>query len=168
MEDAEKLFQQNGIEIIFKDYRSLVKFSDLTDEEKKTWLDENQPSSSELLASLNKLHAELGKHLLTLNTLNQLPDNVKKSEYMDSFNVMNHLHATISGIDAEFTPRLRHGHFFHDLSIEDDGAVECKVIIGKSGNSIIRFLEFIENDDPIVTITGGDMHPLKESLEKLF
>lgn len=168
IDEAEKLFKENGIEIILKNNHSSINFSDLTDEEKRTWIDEHQPSSSELLARLNKFHTDLGKYLLTLNTLDQLPYDVKKTGFVDSFSTMSSLFSTITRIHTELMPRIRYGAFFHDVSVEDDDTVECKVIIGKSGNSIIRFLEFIDNDDPIVTITGVDMHPLKESLEKIF
>lgn len=169
MEDAEKIFKDNGIEIIYKNDDTGIKYSDLTDEEKKTWVDENKKySPKQILSSLNELHDKLGKHLLGIKTIFQLPDDVKHESFFDDYMLRSSVRNLAHEIFQIMSSRMRMGSLYYDSEVEDDNEVSCSVMIGKSGDSIIRFLEFRENDDPIVTITGGNMNPLKESLEKLF
>jgi hypothetical protein len=40
------------------------------------------------------------------------------------------------------------------------------VLIGKIDGNQVRFLEFLENQDPVVTIIGMNPNILAESLEK--
>ncbi len=46
--------------------------------------------------------------------------------------------------------------------------VECSCIIGQKNGNLIRFIEFLKNDDPIVTISGPNALELKPGLEQKF
>jgi len=60
--------------------------------------------------------------------------------------------------------RLQHPVFFH----VNRNNVSCSCIIGQKNGNMVRYLEFLENNDPIVSISGPNAIELKPGLEKKF
>ena len=61
-----------------------------------------------------------------------------------------------------FVSRLLH------LGMNRDGRIDCGVIIGNIDGNLVRYLEFHDNDDPVVTITGSGTTSIKSQLESQF
>lgn len=163
MEDAEKIFKENGIEVIFKRRMVRMNYDELTQEEQRTLINERKPNLSELQNSLESLQKRIEDSMAILNVVQTSP--MQKPDTLHPWINFDLLHNEIDAVDDLISPMTNSTRWRDD---QFDHRVDCGIIIGNYNGQHIRFLEFRENDDPIITITGNDPNPIKDILEQNF
>lgn len=164
MDDAEKIFLRNGIEIVFKNHSCRMFISELTDEERKTLGEQRNPNLSDLTESLESLEKRITESLTILKTVKY--DNNQSEQKLDTWINLDNLHSAINIIDEQIRPMTSFRRW-RELR-RDEEIIRCGVIIGSFNGHSIRFLEFLEDDDPVITISGNNPNPIKESLAPQF
>ena len=174
LEDAEEIFEQNNIEIIFKADEVTFDLIDLTDEERSSLFYEEFTLIDDSIRQLKDRDRDIQ---FLLRRLEPIQKEVKELQELDRqagikkhFVELERYRIKISKLYQRIersTFRRRISRFDSDYDFGSKN-ITCKVLIGRVDGNIVRFIEFVGNKDPIVTITGSTANNLKNLLEKNF
>jgi len=182
---AEDILKMEGMEIIIQSNNATLLFSDLTDEEKKSYMIEVEKELKEHFQFSEKILKEFGMLLKdypkfekstfeSLKLMKNNPGEILRSKmYAKYSSNMTSLWTALSDCSYRMrhladplgygigVPRRRSEH--NSVSI---GRIECSLLVAKKGDNTVRYLSFMR--DPILTITGPNASKLKSTLEKQF
>jgi len=182
---AEDILKMEGMEIIIQSNNATLLFSDLTDEEKKSYMIEVEKELKEHFQFSEKILKEFGMLLKdyrkfekstfeSLKLMKNNPGKILRSKMYDKYSSnMTSLWTALSDCSYRMrhladplgygigVPRRRSEH--NSVSI---GRIECSLLVAKKGDNTVRYLSFMR--DPILTITGPNASKLKSTLEKQF
>ncbi len=182
---AEDILKMEGMEIIIQSNNATLLFSDLTDEEKKSYLLEIEKELKEHFQFSEKILKQFGMLLKdypkfekstfeSLKLMNNNSGKIVKSKMYDKYSSnMVSLYTALS--DCSFRMRRIADPFGGSLGATRRrpgynhapiGKIECSLLVAKKGDNTVRYLSFMR--DPIITITGPQAKNLKTNLEKKF
>jgi len=165
------ILKEQGMEIIFKSSNAYLQFSDLTSEEKASFIEIIAEDLSEHLKYLEKGDEDIKKLEKKLQSywseavafgklLRSNPNDYKTNEKYASFSKMN---LTFGHPEERSWTRHRNMRYFEPISLVD---IRCSVLLAKKGTETVRYVSFLK--DPVLTITGPKAAKLKSSLESKF
>lgn len=172
LKQTEKILENSGMEIIFKSDDIALSLNELSVTETIAWFEECNKVIQRTLKRVDSYKNELvtfkkniesaGKNISELVKLyHNDPNGYKTNEkYELCLKKMrkasnNYSYRTAIGFALRRTLRIT-------------TPISCSCLIAKKGSNVVRYLEFHENKDPILTITGPKATYLKTSLEKKF
>jgi len=180
---TEDILKNEGMEIIVQSNDATLPFSDLTEEEKKSYMLEVEKDLKEQFKLNEKALKKFGMLMKDYSSLKNA---------IESLNLMKNSDDVLRTIKAydEYSQKmygLSHSLLFSSDRMQDISesvglnlrasrrtpnsqvsirSIRCSLLIAKKGDNIIRYLSF--KSDPILTITGSKANSLKSSLEKKF
>jgi len=173
IDEIEKTVKQLGMEVILKSKYASIDVHDLTNEERSAWVDSLEMELDRILESLPRFSktleyvAKSGKKYADeiRALLKQYSENPRK-ELLDKINMLN----TIAfeelkdhrGLSPEASTMMRY-IAYPTIGVSSSVSVSC--MIAKKGESVVRYISILHNNDPIVTIMGPDAQTLKQALE---
>ena len=192
LDETERILKMQGMEIIVQSNHANLRFSDLTAEEKKSYVLEIEKEFKEQLKLNEKTFKNFGMVMKdyssfkneifgSFNLLKNNPGKFKMSQKHYDFSVKINLlgYAMINcsqGIENIVDPfhliprelaSLGHGSSRHfptnGISM---ATIRCSLLVAKKGDNTVRYLSF--KRDPILTITGPEAKNLKSTLQSKF
>ena len=185
---AEDILKMEGMEIIIQSNNATLLFSDLTDEEKKSYMIEVEKELKEHFQFSEKILKEFGMLLKdyrkfekstfeSLKLMKNNPGKILRSKMYDKYSSnMTSLWTALSDCSYRMrhladplgygigVPRRRSEH--NSMSTVSIGRIQCSLLIAKKGDNTVRYLSFMR--DPIITITGPKAKNLKSTLKGKF
>lgn len=166
------ILKEQGMEIIFKSSNADLQFSDLTSEEKASFIEIMAEDLSEHLKYFEKGDKDVKKLEKKLQSywsesvafgklLRSNPNDYKTNEKYASFSKMNL--AFGHSADRRSMRYYRSMSYYEPLSLRN---IRCSVLLAKKGTETVRYVSFLK--DPVLTITGPKAAKLKSSLESKF
>jgi len=169
---ANTILETDGVEILFAAESVEIPIRNLTAEEKDAWYDslinEMVESLPGLERSIKSLEIQISVMQEQKNDLSEIQRALHKDK--DNRNAIKTLLASMRKSTRTNLMRGRRRFRPFDFSMRDlfSDTVECSCIIAKKNENIIRYIEFLANKDPIVTISGPNAMDLKPGLEQKF
>jgi len=168
---ANKILKEEGMEIIFKSSNAYLQFSDLTSEEKASFIEIMTEDLSVHLKYLEKGYEDIKKLEKKLQSywseavafgklLRSNPNDYKTNEKYASFSKKS---LAFGHPEERSWTRHRNMRYYEPISLRD---VRCSVLLAKKGTETVRYVSFLK--DPVLTITGPKAAKLKSSLESKF
>jgi len=184
IDETEDILKKQGMEIIIKSNSATIQFSDLTDEEKKSYILEIEKDVKEHFKFSEKILKEFGmlmkdypkfeKSIFTsLNLMKKNPGKIIRSKmydkyssnmtslgsaFLDSYHRMQHM---ANPLDSN----LRHSWRRTRISSGSIGTIQCSLLVAKKGDDTVKYLSFMQ--DPIVTLYTTSKN-LKSTLQGKF
>ncbi|RZD42233.1 MAG: hypothetical protein CXT78_09760 [Thaumarchaeota archaeon] len=162
-ESAKEILSKNGVEIFFKEEYAHLSIDELTDEERKAWKKENMHLLPDLLPKLKKASETIQKNIEVISQFTSLVG--KPQVTVEDWLNLAPLYEQISSLQSDLTP---FSYFERKPDRWKSENISCNIIIGQKNGNLVRFLEFNDNDDPVVTITGNSALSLKSEIEEQF
>jgi len=169
---TEKEFREQGMEIVFRSSNTELKRNDLAEEEKNAWDKFTHEENKESIQALNKYDKSIGEFIDALKILRSgtkttlelyhRGENLQKLK--KSVNKLTHPDAEGNAMSAYHLVGGMEASLQNLVSINND--VNCACIIAKKGNTIVRYIKFLKNKDPVITITGTNASRLKTTLKE--
>jgi len=167
---ANEILETDGVEILFTAKSAEIPMSSLTVEEKDAWNDsllENIVSVPEFGRRIKSLEIGISYMQEERNLLLELQKQFHKDPHdKTALQALKRSLMRSSGRDRNRN-RFPSSELF-DMNEMVQDTVKCSCIIGKKDGNMIRYIEFLENKDPIVTISGPNALELKPRLEQKF
>jgi len=187
LDATERILKMQGMEIIVQSNHANLRFSDLTDEEKKSYMIEVEKElkaqleinektlkrfgmlmkdyskfKKSIFASLDLIKNSNGK-IRTTKAYDKYSSNIMSlgNSFMDCFHGMTQIAFPLGLIPISWR-RTQNS----SVAIGTFGTIRCSLLVAKKGDNTVRYLSF--KRDPILTITGPDAKNLKSTLEKQF
>ena len=166
--ETETILKNEGMQIVFQSDDAEIKFSDMTEEEKISWL--------------KSMHEDLDVQIIDMEsnrTAFQLEINFIEKKFVDVVNLLKD--DNYSNVDEKYKKIVKEmseidQHYYKtgdwrncvtiDHGIIRQSKLRCSCLIAKTGTDVVRYLSFL--NDPILTITGKNATNLKSSLEGKF
>lgn len=171
LKTTEEILLDAQMEIVFKSKRAEIAFSELTPEEQKSW---QEFQGEQIISNFSSLsnNIEAGKETLTfLNDAYVTLENIAKM-YGTPGNLENAKKQVENCIKKH--SKLKNYFGYHrviDLleyqlpSLLNSTEVSCSCIIAKKGDNFVRYIRFLQNEDPIITISGSESEQLASVLK---
>jgi len=187
LDATERILKMQGMEIIVQSNHANLRFSDLTDEEKKSYMLEVEKELKEQLefnektlkrfgmlmkdyskfkksifASLDLIKNSNGK-IRTTKAYDKYSSNIMSlgNSFMDCFHGMTQIAFPLGLIPISWR-RTQNS----SVAIGTFGTIRCSLLVAKKGDNTVRYLSF--KRDPILTITGPEAKNLKSTLQSKF
>ena len=187
LDATERILKMQGMEIIVQSNHANLRFSDLTDEEKKSYMLEVEKELKEhlesnektlkkfgmlmkdyskfkksIFASLDLIKYSNGK-IRTTKAYEKYSSNIMSlgNSFMDCFHGMNRIAFPLDLVPISWR-RTQNS----SVAIGTIGTIRCSLLVAKKGDNTVRYLSF--KRDPILTITGPDAKNLKSTLQSKF
>jgi len=170
LKETEQIFEKEEMEILLKTNEMFIYFSDMTDEEKNSWIKLMREDLDNAVDDIEIFHRKIDRFNKKKHTS---PEDFRKM--LDSLNksntfVLDEAHQNLIRELVAFEHESRHISFFANYRTRDverfgDG-IRCSCIIARKGAEVVRYLSFLK--DPIVTFTGPNANKLKSTLESKF
>jgi hypothetical protein len=172
LEEAEEIFNKNKIEIIFKSKDTTIDMGDLTQEEKISLFQEELQSIHQDISEITSVEKLLHDQITTIEEIKNNYDNTVLPSEGD-FHAIRQYKKYRFRLERSLRALGRHAlnyplHRYSRSNSYENNSVPCSVIIGQLNGNLVRFLEFHDNDDPVVTITGINSSKIKSQLESQF
>ena len=172
LKQTEKILKNSGMEIVFKSNDISLPLKELSVTETIAWFEEcNKEIRWTLkrfddyendLVNLKKNIETAGKNISELVKLyHNDPNGYKTNEKYELCLKKMRKASNRYGFRTAIRFALRR-------TLRITTPIHCSCLIAKKGNNIARYLEFHENKDPILTITGPKATNMKTLLEKKF
>ena len=171
--EAEKILNDQGLEIVFKSPSVQLSLNDLTPDEKKAW-DEYQKEEltmtlkhlENIITDYEKNHADF---IQLRDEITSLKNNQKHLNFKSLSKLIEKSISRTVGLTQRNMNYLEEGTWYtRTRRRRRNDLISCSCIVSRVGDNWVRYLEFHSNHDPIVTITGSDITNLKSTLEKKF
>jgi len=174
--ETENILKKEKMQIIFKTNQVEMRLQDLTEEEKDSWqkfqleqikmhlevieiYEHQHQENFEKIKSKNKEIAEIIQSCLTS------VENLKVVNKANRKRLKLTLKSVRSHRELYFTER---GMMDYPSQLFENNRIICSCIIAKQGENFVRYLQFLENQDPVLTITGPNADSIKSTLEEKF
>jgi len=166
--ETETILKNEGMQIVFQSDDAEIKFSDMIEEEKISWLKSMQEDLDGQISDmeLNRKAYQLGINFIEkkfVDVLNLLKDD----NYSNVDEKCKKIVEEMSEIDQHY---YKMGDWKSCVTIDHgiirQSKIRCSILIAKTGTDVVRYLSFL--NDPILSITGPHATNLKSSLEKNF
>lgn len=171
IEDVKELFLKNNIDIVFKSNNCSVDFTDLTNEEKISYFKKGAQQIKQSLIKTQEVIKKISSDLEKIQKIQQAYETAGIDESdLDSiqrYEIQAQRLESRLFMLGKFRRSFIVNRMLHS-NIDIDGKLDCGIIIGSIDGNIVRFLEFYDNDDPIITITGNTANALKSHLQRQF
>jgi len=175
---TEDILKNQGMEIIIQSNNATIQFSDLTDEEKKSFMLEVEKElkdhfrfSEKTLKQIEMVMKDYSKFkksiFASLSLMKNNPDKIGRSKWYIKYssNIMS-----LSSSFLDCYHRMRQIANPLDARLPDSprgilnsfgsmGSIRCSLLVAKKEDSTVRYLSF--KSDPILTITGPKAKNLK-------
>ncbi len=186
LDATERILKMQGMEIIVQSNNAKLRFSDLTDEEKKSYMLEVEKELKEHLESNEKTLKKFGMFMKDYSMFKKSIfaslDLIKNSNvirttkayekyssnitslahsFMDCYNGMYQISHPLGLVPTSWR-RTQNS----SVAIGTIGTIRCSLLVAKKGDNTVRYLSF--KRDPILTITGPDAKNLKSTLQSKF
>lgn len=159
------IFSENEIEIFYKNDLITLDINELNEEEKKIWGKNAKEQLPQLLPKLKKSYNEIGK---IIEIVSQFIDLAEKSKINpDNWLDLNALSYEIDSV-REILTRLSYFEHTNKMFSPDYGRVPVSFIIGQKEGNIVKYLNPLDNDTALVTISGNSSSSLKSEMVKQF
>ena len=170
LKETEQIFEKEEMEILLKTNEMFINFSDMTDEEKISWIklmrDDLDNAVDDMEIFYHKIERFNKKKHTAPEDIRKMLDSLNTSEAIVLDGAHQNLINELSGLENE----SRHLSFFARYRSRDiesfKNGIRCSCIIARKGTDVVRYLSFLK--DPVVTFTGPNASKLKSSLEKKF
>ena len=167
---ANTILETDGVEILFSAESIEIPLRNLSAGEKDAWydyvVDEMVKSLPVLEHTIKSLEFQISSLQEQKNDLSE----ILRAAYKD-INNKNALKTLLASMRKSTKTNLARESsselVFGMMDLLSD-TVECSCIIGQKNGNVVRFIEFVRNDDPIVTISGPNALELKSRLEQKF
>ncbi|KEQ56546.1 hypothetical protein SCCGRSA3_02035 [Marine Group I thaumarchaeote SCGC RSA3] len=171
IEDAEQIFEKNNMKVVFKSDRCSIDFAELTDEEKISFLKKDSQQIKESIDNTQEMLSNISDDLKKIQKIYKdyeiaENDNWNLKSLQRYETQSRRLEQRLSRL-GRYRSSFFVSRFLH-LGMNRDGRIDCGVIIGNIDGNLVRYLEFHDNDDPVVTITGSGATSIKSQLESQF
>jgi len=187
LDATERILKMQGMEIIVQSNHANLRFSDLTDEEKKSYMLEVEKELKEQLefnektlkgfgmlmkdyskfkksifASLDLIKNSNGK-IRTTKAYEKYSSNIMSlgNSFMDCFHGMNRIAFPLDLVPISWR-RTQNSSVVNGTI----GTIRCSLLVAKKGDNTVRYLSF--KRDPILTITGPEAKNIKLILRSKF
>jgi len=166
--ETETILKNEGMQIVFQSDDAEIKFSDMTEGEKISWLKSMQEDLEGQISDmkLNREAYEIGKNFIEKKFADVL-NLVKDDNYS---NVDEKYKKIVNGMREIDQHYYKMGDWRNCVTIDHDlirqSKLRCSCLIAKTGTDVVRYLSFL--NDPILSITGPNATNLKLSLKEKF
>jgi len=159
------IFSENGIEIFYKNHFITLDIDELNEEEKKMWGGNAKEQLPQLLPKLKKSHDEIGKIIEIVSQFITLAEKSKINP--DNWLDLNALTFEIDSV-REILTRLSYFERTNKIFSPDYGRVPVSFIIGQKEGNVVKYLNLLDSDTALITISGNSSLSLKSEMEKQF
>jgi len=169
LKETEQILQKERMEILLKTDEMFINFSDMTDEEKISWIKLMREDLDNVVDDMEIFYHKIERFNKKKHTS---PEDFRKmldSLDMSKAIVLDEAHQNIIRELFVLENETRHLSFFarYRSRNEDFGnGIRCSCIIARKGTEVVRYLEF--QKDPVVTFSGPNARKLKSTLENKF
>ena len=169
---ANTILDTNGVEILFSAESIEIPIRNLSAGEKDAWYDYVVNQMLESLPGLERSIKSLEFRISSLQEQKNDLSELLRASHKD-INNKNALKTLLASMRKSTKTNLARERLssselvFGMMDLLSD-TVECSCIIGQKNGNLVRFIEFLKNDDPIVTISGPNALELKPELEQKF
>ncbi len=171
--EIENTVKHLGMEIVFKSSYAQIDVDDLTNEEGNAWIDSLETEVERVLESVPVLSktledlAQKGKqHANEIRSLlKQYRENSSK-ELLDKIKMLNRIASGELKNAWQFTHtpyRMLEYITYPTVHVTSSVSVSC--LIAKKGENVVRYINILENKDPILTIMGPEASGIKEAIQ---
>jgi len=172
--ETEKILKNEKMQVIFKSENAQLRLKDMTEEEKISWQNFQDEQMASYLKRIKELRDDWKTHFENFESrYNEF------SNCLESYRKEGNRAEINKAIREKFGENIRHGSMRELYLIErlmegdvpnilDNSEIHCSCIVAKQGENIVRYLKFLENKDPILTITGPRADNLKTSIRGKF
>jgi len=172
--ETEIILKKEKMQILFKTERVLLRVQDLTDEEKDSWQKFQLEQINSFIKNIEIFEDKTQESFEKVKSANK-----KLFKFVDSCkNDVGNLNIN-KAIGMRFNQILKNisyegldraeRHLLYDVPYNlENNKIICSCIIAKQGENFVRYLKFIENQDPVLTITGPNADSIKSTLEEKF
>lgn len=176
VKQAEKILKNAGMEIVFRCDDTSMDLKELSTEERICWFEhideqfkralKEFEQSGKLIESLKKGLQSFSNEIVEFTELfKNDPKSYKTSQKYEKFvKKVTRFHKP--AIPIEIFKSTSRG--MRNLELLAGKKISCSCILARKDNNLIRYLEFLENNDPILTISGPKATNLKTSLQRKF
>lgn len=173
LREAKNILKNEKMQIVFRSDNVQLKLSDLTEEEKISWgkfqderifrnLQRIRDWEQEWSASFKNSKSIYDETVHLMKELRK-KGNLTKMKQILKEKLGKHMRS--GKISQLFSAQ----YFMDEIpDILDSNEIHCSCIVAKQGDNIVRYLKFLENEDPVITITGPKASSLKLSIEGKF
>jgi len=166
--ETEEILKQQGMQIFFKSEDAEINFSDMTEEEKSSWLESMRGDIKEQIRdlangrqeydSIKKLIEEKFDDILTLVNDDRIYNvDEKFKKLVKEMSTIDQLYYSV----GEWKSCVQIDH-----STYSQAKLRCSILIAKQGPNLVRYVAFL--NDPILSLEGSTADTLKFVLEKKF
>jgi len=166
--ETEEILKNAGMQIVFQSDDADIKFSDMTEEEKISWLKSIQEDLDMQIKDmeLNREAYEIGKNFIEKKFADVL-NLVKDDNYS---NVDEKYKKIVNGMREIDQHYYKMGDWRNCVTLDHglirQSKLRCSCLIAKTETDVVRYLSFL--NDPILSITGPNATNLKSSLKEKF
>jgi len=168
--ETEQIFENEDMEILLKTNEMFINFSDMTDEEKISWIklmrEDLHIAVDDMEIFYRKIERFNKKKHISPEDFRKMLDSLDMSKAI----VLDEAHQNLIRELVIFENESRHVSFYvngRTLIVERFGeGIRCSCIIARKGTDVVRYLEFLK--DPVVTFTGPNANKLKSTLQSKF
>jgi len=168
LSETEEILKNQGMQILFKSEDAEIKFSDMTEEEKSSWL--------------KSMEADIQRQIVDLAVYRTAHNKYKKiieKKFEEILKLVRN--GGIYNVDEKFGKLVEDmqtiDQYFYGMKDWRDcvvidhhtysqAKIRCSCLIAKQGTSLVRYLSYL--NDPILSFIGSNANNLKLSLEKKF
>jgi len=172
--ETENILKKEKMQIVFKAEQVHLQFKDLTEEEKRSWekfqLEQINLSLEQITVHECKLEEYLEIIKVGIGDLVEFVESCKNNagNAKEEKAIRQKLKQALKGV------RFRELYHFEAIMLHDipnlfnNDRISCSCIIAKQGENFVRYLRFLANEDPVMTITGPNADSIKSTLEEKF
>ena len=165
---TEEILKKRGMEIVFKSEDADIKFSDMTEEEKISWIKSMQ---EDLIIQISDMESMRKVFEIGINSIEKkfadVLNLVKDDNHYNIDEKFKKLVKEMGEIDQHY---YKMGDWKNCVTIDHglfrSSRLRCSCLVAKTESGVVRYLSFL--NDPILTITGKNAKNLKSSMEKQF
>ena len=172
--ETENILKKEKMQIIFKTNQVEMRLQDLTEEEKNGWQKFEVERIIDTIKSLEEYDRKRQEHFEKLKSAkNEMIKFIQSCKNDVAKAKVN------KAIREKLMESLEHAgsremYITESILMDDiptfsrNNRIICSCIIAKQGENFVRYLQFLENQDPVLTITGPNADSIKSTLEEKF